>query len=68
MDENNSLIFLAFFSVFLFVASICSCVDRVINRRTTFSRIENINEINEINENVDTISIPPKYEEIYETN
>ena len=65
MDENNSLIFLSFFSVFLFVASICSCVDRVINRRTTFSRIENINEINE---NVDTISIPPKYEEIYETN
>ena len=42
MDENNSIIFLAFFSLFIFVASICSCVDRVINRRTTFSRIENI--------------------------
>tara|TARA_B110001469_G_C9480738_1_gene241054 strand:+ start:367 stop:570 length:204 start_codon:yes stop_codon:yes gene_type:complete len=67
MDENNSIIFLAFFSLFIFVASICSCVDRVINRRTSFSRIENISEINE-DGNADTISIPPKYEEIYETN
>ena len=67
MVENNSLIFVAFFSLFIFVASICSCVDRVINRRTTFSRIENISEINE-DGNADTISIPPKYEEIYETN
>ena len=70
MNDHESLYFAGFFGIFLILASICSCIDRVTNGR--LNRTNSLDDISiynlENNNEADNVSIPPKYEEIYETN